>query len=109
MDKTEPETLERPRASGTGPRTSVRYVVLAAMCGLAFIAYVQRVGFASAGIGLKDDIGLDERQWSRVMAAFLIAYAGFEIPSGILGDWFGARNLLAIAALGWSLVTAALA
>ena len=108
MGKTEPESLERPRVSATGTRTSVRYVVLAAMCALAFIAYVQRVGFASAGIGLKDDIGLDERQWSRVMAAFLIAYAGFEIPSGVLGDWFGARNLLAVAALGWSAVTAAL-
>src|SRR5260370_19224159 len=92
-----------------GRPTCVRFLVLAAACSLGFIAYVHRNGFAFAGTDLKNDLNLDGRQWSRVMAAFLIAYAGFEIPSGVICDKLGARNLLALVTLGWSLLTAALA
>jgi ACS family glucarate transporter-like MFS transporter len=109
MGNTELANLETRPLPDAARRTCVRYLVLAAMCSLAFIAYVHRNGFAFAGTDLKLDLGLDKRAWSRVMAAFLIAYAGFEIPCGLLGDRLGARHLLALVSLGWSLMTAALA
>jgi len=89
--------------------TRVRYHVLAASCSLALIAYIHRVGFAHAGTYLKREFGFQDSEWGMVMAAFLISYAVFEIPWGVLGDWLGARHLITIMALGWSLLTAAVA
>jgi MFS transporter, ACS family, glucarate transporter len=89
--------------------TRVRYRVLAAACLLALIAYIHRVGFAQGGTFLKRDLGFSDGQWGIVMAAFLVSYALFEIPWGVLGDWLGARHLLTLMVLGWSLFTAAVA
>src|SRR5262245_43869671 len=86
-----------------------RYLVLAGLCLLALLTYVQRVGFASTGTSLKAHLELTGAQWGMVMAAFLVAYALFEVPWGALGDRLGARHLLAVLVLGWSLSTAALA
>jgi len=89
--------------------TSVRYRLLIAVCGLAVIIYIHRVGFASAAKALKSDLGLDDGDWGALMSAFLLAYGGFEVPWGLLGDRFGARHLLAVVVLGSSLLTAGLA
>jgi sugar phosphate permease len=86
-----------------------RYLVLGGLCLLALLTYVQRVGFASTGTALKRDLGLSGTEWGLVMAAFLVAYALFEVPWGVVGDRLGARHLLAVLVLGWSLATAALA
>src|SRR5262249_39599474 len=40
-----------------------------------------------------------------LMSAFLIAYASFQVPGGLLGDKFGGRNVLTVLVLGWSLLT----
>lgn len=85
-----------------------RFRVLAAACGLAVITYIHRVGFATAAAEFKGPLGLDQRQLSYLMAAFMLAYGGFEIPWGWLGDRFGVRNLLVVVVLGGSSATAAL-
>src|SRR5215475_10629341 len=46
----------------------------------------------------------DQKAW--VFSAFTIAYAAFEIPSGWLGDRFGARLALTRIVLWWSAFTA---
>src|SRR5262249_12142618 len=98
----------------SGPRRSIlrptwaRYRVLIAVCALAVIVYIHRVGFASAGPALQKALDLNDGQWGALMSAFLLAYGGFEVPWGRAGDRFGARHLLAAVALGSSLVTAAL-
>jgi sugar phosphate permease len=95
--------------ASTAVPTSGRYRVLAAACVLAVITYIHRVGFATAAAEFKGPLGLDQRQLSYLMAAFMLAYGGFEIPWGWLGDRFGVRNPLAVIVLGGSLATAALA
>jgi sugar phosphate permease len=99
-----PETFV-PEALSEQP-TQIRYGVLASVCLLAFIAYIHRVGFAQGGTNLKRELDLDDQQWGYVMAAFLLAYGAFEIPWGMLGDWLGARHLLTLVTLGWSITTA---
>jgi ACS family glucarate transporter-like MFS transporter len=90
--------------------TRVRYRILLAVCGLAVIVYIHRVGFASAARWLRPDLDLvSDDDWSALMWAFLLSYGGFEVPWGLLGDRFGARNLLVIVTLGSSLLTAAVA
>jgi len=95
---------ERSPLSQTRP-TRVRYQVLAAACSLAVIAYIHRVGFATATTEIKSEFSLSSRDIGFLMTAFLLAYGGFEVPGGLLSDRFGVRQLLTILVLGWSLMT----
>jgi MFS transporter, ACS family, glucarate transporter len=94
---------------GSGRATRVRYLVLAAACGLAVVTYLHRVGFALASARLKGPLGLNDQHVSYFMAAFLLAYGLFEVPWGLLGDRLGVRNLLATIVLGGSLATGGVA
>jgi MFS family permease len=46
------------------------------------------------GVRMKKEFLLSETQWGLVTGAFALAYALFEIPSGILGDIKGQRSTL---------------
>jgi len=90
------------------PPSRVRFRVLGLACILAVITYIHRVGFATASAEMKGPLGLTDRHLGWLMAAFMIAYGVFEVPWGLLGDRFGARNVLAVIILGGSALTAAL-
>jgi ACS family glucarate transporter-like MFS transporter len=91
------------------PATRVRFLVLFAVCTLAVVTYIHRVGFATASSPMREELGLDQGHLGWLMASFMIAYGLGEVPFGILGDRFGARHLLAIVILGGSITTAAIA
>jgi len=40
-----------------------------------------------------------------ILLVWLIAYGAFQVPGGLVGDRLGARHLLTILVLGWSLLT----
>ena len=87
--------------------TRVRYVVLGFGCTLSMITYLDRVCMASAAKPFVEELGLSsvaDLKW--VFAAFSLAYALFEVPSGWLGDVFGPRNVLIRIILWWSAFTA---
>jgi len=83
--------------------TRVRYQVLAVASSVAVVAYLHRVGFSRALPALR--LTSAEDGW--LLAAFLTAYGGFEMPCGVLGDRLGTRHLLTLLVLGSSLMTAA--
>ncbi|HLN26770.1 MAG TPA: MFS transporter [Gemmataceae bacterium] len=89
--------------------TRVRYWVLAAACCLALLTYVNRLGFSVAASEIKADLGLSDEQMGYLASAFLVAYALFQIPGGLLGDRFGGRNLLTVIVVAWSLLSGATA
>jgi sugar phosphate permease len=99
-------TAEAPAAARA---TRVRFLVLAAGCSMALLAYVHRLGFAVYAPEIKRDFGLSGQDVGYLMSAFLIAYGVFQVPMGLAGDRLGARLLLTLFVLGWSLVTAAIA
>jgi MFS family permease len=119
------------------PPTRYRYWVLAVLCSLAFLTYLDRIcimrvqgeierdlGFAeltAAGEkslrarGLEDDASARAKlsrdrateRMSWVFSAFVAGYVLFEVPGGWLGDRWGARAVLFRIVLCWSLFTAA--
>ncbi len=101
-----PEPLSPTLSPGFQRPTRVRYHVLGAACAVAVIAYVHRVGFASALPAVASDLDLGPHHSGWLMAAFVLAYGGLEVPWGRAGDRAGVRNLLPILVLGWSLMTA---
>jgi sugar phosphate permease len=87
----------------------VRYQVLAVACSLAVLTYVQRQGFVAATPYIKNDLGLDDEQMGSLASVWLVAYGLFQVPGGLFGDRLGARDLLALLVLGWSLTAGAVA
>jgi ACS family glucarate transporter-like MFS transporter len=86
-----------------------RYLVLAAACSLAVLTYVQRQGFVAAVPSIARDLALDNAQVGYLASVWLVAYGLFQVPGGMLGDRLGARHLLTILVLSWSLVAGAVA
>src|SRR5215472_12075855 len=83
-----------------------RYNVVLLAIGLAVLSYVQRVAISGAAIPITHDLGLSKQQMGLVFGAFGLAYALFEIPTGLLGDRLGVRRALAQVVLAWSVFTA---
>jgi MFS family permease len=72
---------------------------------LSIITYIDRVCIAVAGPRIQDDLNLTPEQWGMVVAAFAIAYALFENPSGSMGDRIGPRKVLTRIVVWWSVFT----
>jgi len=86
--------------------TTARYRVTAFAISLAALAYVQRVAISQAAGNIQADLDLDKAELGLVFGAFGLAYALFEIPSGLMGDRFGVRLTLTRIVVAWSAFTA---
>ncbi len=85
--------------------TRVRYGVLGFACALSMITYLDRVCFGTVASDIQNEFGLSETQKGMLFSAFALAYAAFEVPSGWLGDVYGAKRTLIRIVLAWSLFT----
>lgn len=83
-----------------------RYQVLFALFLLSIITYLDRVCISIAGVRIKTDLGLSNDQFGWVLGIFAISYGIFEIPTGVMGDKFGPRKILARIVIWWSVFTA---
>src|SRR5215813_7980408 len=86
--------------------TKVRYGVLGFCCVLSMITYLDRVCFGTVASDVQREFGFTESQKGWLFTAFAFSYAIFEVPSGWIGDRFGARTTLVRIVLWWSLFTA---
>jgi len=75
------------------------------LCALTTLTYLDRICISIVGVRIKSDLRLDNEQFGWVLAAFALAYALFEIPSGMLGDRIGPRKVFIRIVLLWSLFT----
>jgi MFS family permease len=90
--------LERP--------TRIRYWVLAFLCALAFVLYLDRLCMGTAAPRIQKDLELSNTQMGWIHGAFLLAYGLFEVPTGRWGDRYGSRGVLVRIVLCWSAFTA---
>jgi MFS family permease len=84
-----------------------RYGVVLFAVVLAVIQYIDRICISKAGPIIQKELKFDDVSMGYVFGAFTLAYALFEIPTGWLGDRFGARKTLVRVCLWWSFFTAA--
>jgi ACS family glucarate transporter-like MFS transporter len=83
-----------------------RYRVLIFLFFLNFILYVDRVAVSLLGVRIKTAFGLSNEQFGWVLGAFSLAYAVFEIPTGVMGDRIGQKRVFIRIVIWWSLFTA---
>ena len=83
-----------------------RQRVLILLFFLILITYLDRVTISLVGVRIKAAFHLSNTQFGWVVGAFSLAYALFEIPSGMLTDRIGQRAVFLRIVLLWSLFTA---
>jgi sugar phosphate permease len=86
--------------------TRARFGVLAFLCTLALLLYIDRVCIGQAASHIRKEFDLSEQQMSWVFNAFLLAYCLFEVPAGHWGDRHGSRGVIARVVVCWSIFTA---
>lgn len=118
-----------------GEPTRYRFLVLAVLCSLSFLTYLDRICImrvqgeivsdlqfaqlgpeqeAQLGVGSVESVesararmgqNLATERMSWVFAAFVAGYFLFEVPAGWLGDRWGARSVIVRIVIWWSLFT----
>jgi sugar phosphate permease len=71
-----------------------------------FITYLDRISIGLVGKRIISEFRLSNEEFGWILSAFSLAYAIFEIPTGIMGDRIGQKKVLIRIVLWWSLFTA---
>jgi MFS transporter, ACS family, glucarate transporter len=82
-----------------------RWRILALLFAISVITYVDRVNISVTARQMMPALHLSDMQMGQIFSAFVVGYALFQIPGGWLGDRYGARIILAVAIVWWSLFT----
>jgi ACS family glucarate transporter-like MFS transporter len=85
--------------------THVRYVIVALATLMSFLLYLDRFCLSIVERYIKDDLQLSNTQVSLLMSAFFLSYALAQVPAGWMSDRLGARLMLSLYILLWSLFT----
>ena len=80
-------------------------VVLALLCVMYFITYVDRVNIGTAAGPIQKELGLNNTQLGLIFSAFAYPYLLFQVFGGWVGDKFGPRVTLFACGLIWSAAT----
>lgn len=83
-----------------------RFRILIFLFFLIIITFLDRNCIAIVGTRIKAEFHLNNEQFGWILAAFSLAYALFEFPSGIISDRMGQRAVLIHIVIWWSLFTA---
>ena len=92
--------IEKPRG------VPVRYLLVLCLMGLSALAFVDRTNISIAKIAIAKEFAIDNVHMGWVFSAFLVGYAAFQIPAGLLARRFGPRRSLALLGLWWGVFIA---
>ncbi len=77
-------------------------VVLAMLCAMYFITYLDRVNVSTAAVGFGPEFGLSKTEIGIVFSAFAYPYLIFQIIGGWVSDRFGAKRTLVVCGIIWA-------
>jgi MFS family permease len=81
------------------------HVVLAMLCVMYFITYIDRVNISTAASEIQKEFGLSNSQLGLVFSAFAYPYLLFQVFGGWVGDRFGPRMTLFGCGVIWAVAT----
>ncbi|HEY0163623.1 MAG TPA: MFS transporter [Edaphobacter sp.] len=84
----------------------VRYFLAFWLFVLSGVAFLDRTNLSIAGLQISTEYGLGNQRLGWIFSAFLIGYAGFQLPAGWLAARFGPRRVLSLGVLSWGVATA---
>ena len=87
-------------------RTRIRFFLAFWLFVLSGVAFLDRTNISIAGLEISREYGLGNQRLGWIFSAFLIGYAGFQLPAGWLAARFGPRKVLTLGVLWWGVATA---
>jgi ACS family glucarate transporter-like MFS transporter len=97
---------QRVRSAAGARSIPIRFYLVFLLFVLSTVAFLDRTNISIAGVGLAQEFGLSNIQLGWIFSAFLIGYAGFQIPAGWLAVRLGPRRVLTLGVLWWGVFTA---
>src|SRR5437868_15422708 len=88
-----------------GLRFKATHVVLAMLCVMYFITYIDRVNIGTAASEIQKELALSNTQLGLVFSAFAYPYLLFQVIGGWVGDHFGPRKTLFWCGMIWAAST----
>ena len=85
---------------------NLRWRIAALIFFATVINYVDRQTLSIVAPFLSEELGIDDIQYGNIIQAFLWAYTGMYVIAGRLIDRWGARRMLAISMVWWSVANA---
>jgi len=82
-----------------------RYKVLVLLFLVSAITYLDRICLSVAGPSMQSSLGLRPDQWGWVVGSFVLTYALLAMPAAAMGDRHGARKVLTLIVVWWSVFT----
>ena len=73
------------------PAFRIRWRIFSFLFGFGFLAYIQQKTITVAAAPMMPDLGLSQLDIGYIEQAFVIGYALFQMPGGVLGQRLGAR------------------
>jgi ACS family glucarate transporter-like MFS transporter len=89
------------------PFARIRWRIFSFLFGFGFIAYVQQKSITVAAERMMPELGLSQLQIGWLEQAFVLGYAIFQMPGGVVGQRLGARRTFVIIGLTAFLATVA--
>lgn len=83
----------------------MRYLLVFWLLVLSTIAFLDRTNISIAGVQIARDFKIDNSRLGWVFSAFLVGYAGFQIPGGVILRRFGPRRVLSLCVILWGIFT----
>lgn len=83
-------------------RTRIRFLLCFWLFILSAISFLDRTNISIAGTQLSHQFGLGNQRLGWIFSAFLIGYASFQLPAGILAVRYGPRKVLTGGVLVWA-------
>jgi ACS family glucarate transporter-like MFS transporter len=88
-----------------GVALPIRYLLVLWLLVLSTIAFLDRTNISIAGVEIGKEFRIDNSHLGWVFSAFLVGYASFQIPGGVLLRRFGPRRVLTFFVLLWGVFT----
>ena len=74
---------------------------------ISAIVYLDRTNISIAGLSIAKDYGIGKIELGWVFSAFLLGYAGFQIPAGWIAGKVGPRLTLTLGMVWWGVFSVA--
>ena len=91
--------------SQAGRGLPVRYLLVFWLLVLSTIAFLDRTNISIAGVQIAKEFKIDNPHLGWIFSAFLVGYASFQIPGGVLVRRFGPRRVLSYCVIFWGIFT----
>src|SRR5689334_10576546 len=85
--------------------TAIRWRLFGLLLTVVTLTFIDRFNMNVAAKYVQQEFSLSDVQIGSLLSAFVLGYALFQAPGGWLGDRFGARRVLTVAIVWWSIFT----